>query len=175
MNKRTQLIIVAVMATIFAGKTAPAEDSWPSLPDYVRKCVVIIMARTAVTDGKRCEFEITEVWKGTTDILPLNDHQRYVEWQGTHGIKVTNGQDIVFFFTRHNQPPTGKVRGHSTSFPVSKGKIVYASSSESSLTEEMTIADFKKRILETTGEEKNESPNQALEAIGDPGSPQPQR
>jgi hypothetical protein len=121
-------------------------ELWPTLDDYVNKCVVIAKATTIETrdDGRRV-FRVDEVWKGNIELMPLDQNSHYVEWQGKNGIDVTNGQEIVFFFTLHNQPSPDKLHRHNASFPVNDGKIIYAVTSEWH-PEEFTLVEFKRRI-----------------------------
>ena len=97
------------------------------------------------------------------EILPLDAKHRYIESQGHHGIDVTQGQEIVFFFTRRNQPATGKLVSHSTAFPIKDGRLVYARSAEGGVRQEFTVADFKKRVLEIANRLSKTTPNQLVE------------
>ena len=123
---------------------------WLTLEDYVAKCVLIIKAKTVLEQDGRLTFRVTETWKGRydpQDFVETAEDGRFFASQHEHGVDVVAGQEIVFFFTHHNQPIEGKLSRHSTDFPIRNGKLTYASTSDW-LKQEFTIAEFKKRILD---------------------------
>src|SRR5580765_2286076 len=124
---------------------------WPPLEDFVKSCVLIVEARTAVVSGDHREFTVSEVWVGTLDLLPVNQAGRYVSRQGEHGIAVEEGQEIVFFFNRTNQARDGTLIRHNSAFPIRDGRLVYASTSDDYYCE-YTVDEFKKRVLAIRGE-----------------------
>jgi hypothetical protein len=141
---------------IFFGFTSfsRAED-WPTLPEYVAKCVLIIEARQigpfSAEKSARLSFEVIECWKG--DFKPeifeyLTKENYLVAEQGEHGVNITSsGQRIIFFFTRHNQPE-GRLISHSTAFPIKEGKVVYAATGNPGTTLVFEVDEFKKKITE---------------------------
>jgi hypothetical protein len=140
-------IIVAAILSLLC--TTVRAETWPSIVDYVRDCVFIVKAKTITENGDKRAFEITEVWKGDRNILPLDADGNYRGSQNHHGIDVVKGEEIVFFFTRHNQPAEGKLQSHSTAFPIRAGKIVYAKTSDSDdLRKEYTPDEFKQSVDE---------------------------
>ena len=126
-------------------------ERWPSLESYVSDCVLIVKAKT-VFEGtdKTVTFRVEESWKGkyAPDLLQNTTKDgRFVVYKGEHGVNVVDGQEVVFFFTRHNNAATGPLGRHSTAFPVKDGKIVYASTSED-FRREYKIEEFRKAITE---------------------------
>lgn len=98
-------------------------------------------------------FEVTEAWKGSfnpRDFVKTTSEGYLRAAQGEHGVRVVAGQEIVFFFTRHNQPKE-KLAHHSTAFPVQNGKIVYASTGDADIRREMSVEDFKRVIVASDG------------------------
>ena len=140
-----------LISMIVAGSIGIARaERWPSLDSSVSDCVLIVKARTVFegTDNT-VTFKIEESWKGkyAPDMLKNTTKDgRYVTYKGKHGVNVVDGQEMVFFFTRHNHPGTGPLDSHSTAFPVKDGKIVYASTSEVHW-KEYTVGEFKKAII----------------------------
>ncbi len=164
MNKHREKLLAAAIAVLVSN--AAFAEMWPTFENYVDKCVLIVKAKT-VSDGveKPLTFQVLESWKGQyrPELLKnTTPDGRFIEFQGHHGIDVTNGQEIVFFFTRHNQPDEGPMISHSTAFPVKDGKVVYGSTSDG-LRKEYTLAEFKKKIhhlmkTETKETQKSEPP-----------------
>ena len=152
---------LSLSVTLVACAPAHAE-LWPTLEDYVSRCVLIVKA-TTVSEGadKPLTFTVLESWKGQYHPNLLKHTKpdgRFIEYQGHHGINVVDGQEIVFFFTRHNNPPKGPLSSHNTAFPVKDGKIVYASTNDH-LRKEYTLEEFKKRVKELVKMEKEENRN----------------
>jgi len=128
---RRSLATAALAAVLLLAGSARAE-SWPTLQDYVADCVLIVLAETHAEPGGALSFEVLESWRGQYTpgafAHPRPDG-RFTASQGEHGVDVVDGQQIVFFFTRHNQPVPGKLSRHSTAFPVVAGTLVRASTS----------------------------------------------
>lgn len=132
---------------------AHAED-WPTPPDYVAQCVLIVEARQIglfdLEKNPRLSFEVVECWKGEfkPELFEYLTKENYiVAEQGEHGVNIVRPhQRIIFFFTLHNQPE-GKLRSHSTAFPVNNGKIVYAASANPASTAIFSVDEFKQRII----------------------------
>ena len=80
------------------------------------------------------------------------DDGRFVTYKGEHGVNVVDGREIVFFFTRHNNPKTGPLRSHSTAFPIKEGKLIYGATAnpsadpERSIRKDYTVTEFKQKI-----------------------------
>ncbi|MBX3160996.1 MAG: hypothetical protein KF773_33865 [Deltaproteobacteria bacterium] len=129
---------------------APAgAETWPKLEDYAGDCTLIVKAKTVDEKGK-LTFRVVETWRGTFDpktFVQATPDGRFFASQGEHGVKVVDGQEIVFFFTAANQPDPKKIARHATAFPISaKGKLVYAATSDTG-GKEYTVDDFKRAIL----------------------------
>jgi hypothetical protein len=140
--KRT--LIATAISLALAG-IARAEV-WAPLDVYVKKCAVIVKARTVAAHDDWRELAITEVWVGSLDDLELNDKGNYVTHEGEHGVHVKTGQEIVVFFSRDNHPK-GKLRWHSTAFPIVDGKLIYGATSDTEYAE-YTVEEFKRKVLE---------------------------
>ena len=137
------LLVASVVSDVRA-------ESWPSLDRYASNCVLVVKARqTGNFSGKennKLTFEVVETWKGRfdpRDFTRLTPEGYIQAAQGEHGVRVTAGQEIVFFFTRHNQPE-GKLRTHSTAFPIQNGRIIYASTGEPGIRQEMSVEELKR-------------------------------
>lgn len=148
LNYRYRFLYVTVLILVATTKPCFAEY-WPTLENYVEKCVLIVKAKTTVEQDGRLTFRVTETWKGRyepEDFVETAEDGRFFASQHEHGVDVADGQEIVFFFTRDNQPFKDKLSHHSTAFPIRDGTIIYASTSDS-LSEEFSVQDFKKCIL----------------------------
>ena len=141
-------------AVLVAGLTMTASafaELWPTLDDYVSRCVLIVKARAThdANENEMCTFEVLESWKGHFDAAGFATGMAQGNVvrarQGEHGVNVTRGQEIVLFYTRHNQPGE-KLLFHSTAFPINDGTITYAATNYGGLREEMTVEGFKQRI-----------------------------
>lgn len=113
-------------------------------------CVLVVKARQVGNfsdkEDSKLTFEVVETWKGRfdqRDFTGLSPEGYIQAAQGEHGVRVTAGQEIVFFFTRHNQPE-GKLRTHSTAFPIRTGRVVYAITGEPGIRQEMSVEEFKR-------------------------------
>ena len=136
-----------ILAMLVVVSTARGE-MWMSLEDYVAKCVLIVRAKTVLERDGKLTFRVIETWKGryTPDVfVETTIDGRFFAYQGEHGVKVVDGQEIAFFFTKHNQPNTGKLHRHSTAFPISNGELVYGSTSMNP--QKYTVDAFHKRIV----------------------------
>jgi len=125
-------------------------ELWSTLDDYVAKCVLIVKTKTIVERDAALTFRVIETWKGRydpQDFVQTTEDGRFFASQHEHGVDVSDGQDIIFFFTRDNQPVEGKLSRHSTAFPIRGRKLTYAATSDW-LRQEFTIDEFKKRILD---------------------------
>lgn len=127
-------------------------ETWPTLEEYVGECVLIVKAEHVgeiAEERHKQEFRVLETWLGVfdpKDFLALSSDGNLTAFQGTHGVRITEkGQEIIFFFTRHNQPPNG-IRSHSTAFPIKDGKIIYGSTNNH-LRKEFSELEFKNEIL----------------------------
>lgn len=144
-SRWSRLVAAATLILALAG-TAGAE-MWPTLDKYVSGCVLIVLAETHAEPGGTLTFEVLESWRGDYKpgafAYPRPDG-RFTASQGEHGVDVVDGQQIVFFFSNHNQPVPGKLARHSTAFPVVDGKIVWASTSMDR--HEYSLPEFKKAV-----------------------------
>lgn len=139
--------LIAFAFAIIAG-VARAE-TWPTLPQYVDDCVLIVLCRTErFKDGFR--YKIEETWKGVYSpaLFYHTPDEGYLftgSWHGNESQK--EGVQTVFFFTAGNHPSwtKGKLLDHSTSFQVAGGKVIYASTG---FPKDYTLSDFRKAISE---------------------------
>lgn len=118
------------------------------MDNYVEKCVLIVKAKTEVASDDKLTFRVLETWKGSydpRDFVRTTEDGRFFASQHEHGVDVTDGQEVVFFFTRENQPVPGKLSSHSTAFPVRNGRITYAATSDG-LREIFAVDEFKRQI-----------------------------
>ena len=124
-------------------------EAWPTLQQYVAKCILVVQARVVSQDSDAVVFEVEESWTGHFD---PRDHDNAtsdgkIALHLEHGlVDVHDGQTIVLFFTADDRRPGEKISRHSTAFPVRDGKIVYASTS-SDLWQEFSLPDFKKAVV----------------------------
>jgi hypothetical protein len=140
---------LSLLLTALAVSDLRAEE-WPSLDRYASNCVLVVKARQVGNfsdkEDSKLTFEVVETWKGRfdqRDFTGLSPEGYIQAAQGEHGVRVTAGQEIVFFFTRHNQPE-GKLRIHSTAFPIRTGRVVYAITGEPGIRQEMSVEEFKR-------------------------------
>jgi hypothetical protein len=56
------------------------------------------------------------------------------------------GREVIFFYTRQNQPESGMLEAHSTAFPITNGKVIYAPTNEN-LRKEYAVDDFRLVVL----------------------------
>jgi hypothetical protein len=147
---KSDAFVILLMGILCGGTLAADAEYWPSVESFASNCVLVVKARQTgecrTNEDSFLEFEVTETWKGRFDPRDFTSvsPQGYIRAaQGEHGVRVTAGQEIVFFFTRHNQPP-GKLRNHSTAFPIINGKIIYAATDNPEVRREMSVEDFKK-------------------------------
>ncbi len=110
------LRLKAVLATLFfvlALWTSPAKaKEWPALENYVSKCILIVKAKTIVEKDGILTFRVLESWKGNYSpdlFVKTTSDGRFFASQNEHGVKVMDGQELIFFFTRHNQPVKNKL------------------------------------------------------------------
>lgn len=125
-------------------------EFWPPLEGYVEQCVLIVKAKTEVVEYGMLTFRVLETWKGKYspgDFVRTTPDGRFFAGQYEHGVDVTDGQEIVFFFTRQNQLIEGKLSHHSTAFPIRDGKITYAATSDSHKAT-FPADEFKRQILD---------------------------
>lgn len=140
------LMTLALIAALAPAHAAQAEI-WAPLDDYVALCVTIVKAKVVSQVDGWNEFEITEVWTGSADVIPVNDRGRYRAPDGEHGAKVEPGQELVFFFTGERRQADGKVVAHSTAFPIKDGRLVYGATSEEYY-REYSVDEFKRAVLD---------------------------
>ena|SRR6185436_10928655 len=130
-------------------------ELWPPLEDYVHQSVLITRARATVLPSSTpdapimVELHMLEVWKGHfepdtfgSDCLHPGVYRTYL---GEHGLDVVDGQEVILFFTRDNQPEPDHLTRHSTAFPIRDGKLVYARTSDAYY-QEYTVEEFEKVV-----------------------------
>jgi len=126
-------------------------ESWPTLEKYVSDCVLIVKARQVGPFRGRVSlsFEVTETWKGQFDPREFIDStpEGYIlARQGEHGVRFMEGQEIVFFFTRDNQPHS-KLSRPCTAFPIVDGTLIYGfTSDDPNIRRYFTAPEFKRAI-----------------------------
>jgi hypothetical protein len=141
---------IAVSMAVLLSSAALAE-TWLPLDTYVRLCVLIVKCKTEVKDEK-VQYKVDDVWKGkySPDMFYHRPPDGYLYTSTWHGNdKPTDGREVIFFFTNDNHPSwtKGKILDHSTSFVVSDGKVVYASTADDDLRKEYSVVEFKNAIL----------------------------
>jgi hypothetical protein len=145
----TRALAGALLWFVTLASVARAEP-WPTLDQYVSDCVLILRARATpeVSANGQRTFEVIEAWVGEfrpSDFVDGVARGRTLRaYDGEHGVHVVAGQEIIFFYTRWNQPNEG-LRSHSTAFPVVDGKVIYASTSDWDR-QEMAVETFRRRI-----------------------------
>ncbi len=151
MKPNSYLLLIFTLASLLVPEVLRAE-SVPPFEKFASNCVLIVKARQAgpfsTNENFVLTFEVTETWKGRFDpqTFTKTSPEGYIRaGQGEHGVRVTAGQEIIFFFTRHNQPE-GKLARHNAAFPITDGKLVYGSTSESVESRVFTTAEFKRAI-----------------------------
>jgi hypothetical protein len=140
-------ILALVVALVIAPASVARAEMWPSLDDYVADCTLIVKAKT-IEEDKKLTFRVLETWRGVFDpkrFTEVTRDGRFFAENGEHGVKVIDGQEIVFFFTLHNQPDPKKLSRHSTAFPISDGTVVYASTGDQP--RNYKLADFKRAVM----------------------------
>jgi len=143
------LVVATAMAVIVPARVL-AEDSLPSLEDYVDKCVLIVKCKTE--DQGKLRFKVLETWKGkySPDLFYDNPPQGYLYAGFGHGNdSPVDGREVIFFFTARNQPDfaKGKLVVHSTCFNVNDGKLGYASNTDPGVDpDEYTVYAFKRQL-----------------------------
>ena len=159
--------VVPTIIAFAAALNLPVQaKSWPPLKDFVSNGVLVVKARQAgefpPRKGDKLSFEIPESWKGHFDPRDFTEIclEGYNQaWPGEHGMNVVAGQEIVFYFSRHNQPVEVKLTQHGTAFPINRGRIVYAISGNPGESQEMSVDEFK-RILAAANEPERAAPRQ---------------
>jgi hypothetical protein len=142
---------VLVVAAVLVAPTPARAERWPDLQTYVKECSLIVYCKTEVKD-RTVRYRVVESWKGEyrPDLFYHRPPPGYLytgTWHGNEG--PADGREVIFFFTADNQPAwaNGKLLDHSTSFVVSGGKVVYASTNFG-MRREYTVPEFKKAVLD---------------------------
>lgn len=139
------VVFMMVAVSLCARGVAHAEE-WPSLEDYVARCALIIKAKAIVAPNKSVSFEMVETWKGTYNpqgLMRSTPEGAYGPFDNSY--RVANGQEIVFFFTQYHPRNQSKLDQHSTAFPITNGKLTYASTGWF-MAKEYTVPDFRDTI-----------------------------
>jgi len=131
-------------------------EAWPTLVEYVRKCVLIVKCRTEA-HGDTFKYRVLETWKGkySPELFSTEPPDGYIltnTWHGNDSPDV--GREVIFFFTPNTV--TDKLLAHSTCFVIEQGKLVYASTSENGLRKEYTVKEFKKAILKIVDRQRRD-------------------
>ena len=154
---RTTFSVAVLLSGCLFVQAAHAE-LWPTLEKYVDQCVLIVKCKTDMQNVFR--YKVLETWKGkySPDLFDKQPPNGYIFADGGHGNDNPKaGRELVFFFTMHNQPSSGKLQSHSTAFPIEDGKIVYASTNNN-LRKEYTVKDFKAAISKIVRQQREQSP-----------------
>ncbi len=156
--QRLFLLICFTLGTL--PQTASAETC-PTLSEYVADCILIVKAKQIGAlpeiQDSNLTFKVIDTWKGTFDpheFARITPEGYIIASQGEHGVHVEKDQEIIFFFTRHNQP-TNKISVHSTAFPIASGRLTYASTGLD-LKYEYTVENFRAAIdsIEKSNDQK---------------------
>jgi hypothetical protein len=140
-----------VLLLLAALRTRPADaEQWPTLEEFVEECVLIVRCRTDERDIR--QHRVLETWKGqySPELFVTPPPDGFVIADDAHGnANPVGGREIVFFYTRHNQPASGKLQSHSTALPIAGGKVIYAPTSDS-LRKEYSIGGFRVAVFKIT-------------------------
>lgn len=154
MKTSVQFIFTLALPYILAPESSRAE-ALPPFDKFASMCVLVVKARHvgrfSSVPGYPLSFEVIETWRGSfvpqgfTSTTP----EGYIQAnQGEHGVRVTAGQEIVFLYTRHNQPK-GTLNRHTTALPIRDGNLHYGSTWDGEY-REFTIAEFENAITSLT-------------------------
>jgi hypothetical protein len=149
-------LFAAYLPLVLAVADARAE-AVPTLESCVADSVLIVKARQVgempKREGQSIAFEVLENWKGRfkpSDFVKLGPGDHLLAYPGEHGVNVVPGQEIVFFYSRWNQPD-GKLSRHNTAIPILNGRMVYGATSDSEeIPRNLTVEEFKKLCMPTT-------------------------
>lgn len=154
MSTITKSLVVVFTLICCLVSTAAWAETWPTLEDYVKKCVLIVKCRTDARDVGR--HEVLETWKGnySPDLFVAPPREGFIIADDAHGnTNPVGGREVIFFYTLHNQPESGKLQSHSAAFPIANGKLVYASTDENRR-KEYTVDDFRLAVIRITFRQK---------------------
>ncbi len=164
MRQIVSLLVVAIAMVAVSPNHAVAED-WPSLEDYVDECVLIVKCKTE--RKVKFQYQVLETWKGkySPDLFLFDDTPPegcLFAHQNAGNDRPRNGREVIFFFTRRNQPvfAKGKFEHHSACFNIEDGKVIWAETSEFDA-KEYTVDEFKRAI--TSIVKNQEKPKAASE------------
>src|SRR5262249_4550328 len=130
MRNIVSMLLVATAVILLIPVRGLAE-AWPSLEDYVDECVLIAKCKTE--KKAKFQYRVLETWKGkfSPDLFLFYDTppEGCLFAHQNHGNdRPRNGREVIFFFTRRNQPvfAEGKLEHHSTCFNIEDCKVIYA-------------------------------------------------
>lgn len=131
--------------------TPSRAEFWPTLPQYVDQCVLIVLCKTEGYEGGY-RHKVEETWKGvySPELFYHKPDEGYLytgSWHGNEDQK--EGGMTVFFFTPNSPTWTkGKLLDHSTAFQIKDGKLTYAATGGTWVAKEYAVPDFRKEITE---------------------------
>ncbi len=163
MKTSVQFIFTLAIPYILAPQISRAE-ALPPFDKFASVCVLVVKARQvgrfSSVPGYPLSFEVIETWRGSflPQALTSTTPEGYIQAnQGEHGVRVTAAQEIVFLYSRHNQPK-GTLNRHTTALPITDGKLHYGSKWDGEY-REFTIAELKKIIADVRASVSNSKAN----------------
>ena len=144
---------LSTLVTLFSLTFAlPASaEHWPTLEEYVDDCVLIVFCRTEIQNDE-IRYKVMETWKGVyaPELFCHKPEEGYLYTSAWHGNESpASGREVIFFFTPHNHPQwaDGRLDHHSTTFVVTNGKLIWASTADWGR-REYTLEEFRTKIKE---------------------------
>src|SRR6186713_535569 len=148
--KNIAWLFVVAAAVVILNPSRGLAESWPSLEDYVNDCVLIVKCKTE--EAGKFQYRVLETWKGkfSPDLFVFSDTppEGCLYAHQNHGNeRPRQGREVIFFFTKRNQPDfaKGKLEHHSTCFNIEDDKLLYATNSDFD-EKEYTVEQFKKAV-----------------------------
>src|SRR5262245_5087522 len=100
MKPRWQVTFGGGLALAVLLATPSLAETWPTLEDYVRQCVLIVKCQTEVKDNT-IRYRVVETWKGqySPDLFHHKPPEGYLYTGTSHGNgNPTDGREVIFFF-----------------------------------------------------------------------------
>lgn len=171
MKNITSVFVLAMVVMAFTPDFVLSEN-WPSLEKYVEECVLIVKCKTE--KKAKFQYRVLETWKGeySSDLFLFYDtpSEGCLFAHQNHGNdRPRNGREVIFFFTKRNQPvfAGGKLEHHSACFNIEDGKVIYAENSDFD-EKEYTVDAFKKAIASANDDQRTKKELHAGARTADP-------
>jgi hypothetical protein len=153
MSRRCAIFAVFVLVCFPPGRAARAE-AWPTFDDLASsRFLLIVHCRVQEIEGRKA-FKLLEVWKGRYGPLAFAKQPPtgYIETPGPGGGPEVHavGDEVILFYTNHNQSQEGISR-HDMTLLVNGGKIIYPPETELfSGKRDYTVEEFRREITSRT-------------------------